>query len=235
MIEPGDVTFDDRDFAGQVRLFPLPNLVLFPHVIQPLHVFEPRYRALVDEALATDKLITMALLRSGWERDYEGRPPVASTACLGKVITFHRLDDGRYNLLLVGLRRIELLEELPACKAFREALARIKSDRYSEEGKSRRSNLRDLLLTRFQEALPQWAEVVEPLKNLGSGLTLGMLTDLVAYSINLDIRLKVKLLAETDVDRRALVLIERLADVKEDVPTEASPAAKRFPPDFSLN
>ena len=59
-----DLIFTPDEFSGQVRLFPLPNLVLFPHVIQPLRVFEPRYVDLLHDALATDRLITMALLPS---------------------------------------------------------------------------------------------------------------------------------------------------------------------------
>ena len=69
---------------GVARLFPLPNLVLFPHVLQPLHIFEPRYCDLLEAALADDRLIAMAVLAPGWEKDYEGRPPVHPIACLGR-------------------------------------------------------------------------------------------------------------------------------------------------------
>ena len=78
-----DLSFAPQEFSGKVRLFPLPNLVLFPHVMQPLHIFEPRYRFLLEDALATDRLIAMALLAPGWENDYEGRPPLYPMACLG--------------------------------------------------------------------------------------------------------------------------------------------------------
>ena len=94
------------DFAGKARLFPLPNLVLFPHVMQPLHVFEPRYRQMTADALAGDRLIALVLLRPGWEADYEGRPPVFPVACLGHVVADKQLPDGRYNLLLRGLSRL---------------------------------------------------------------------------------------------------------------------------------
>ena len=63
-------------FAGTARLFPLPNLVLFPHVMQPLHVFEPRYRQMTADALTGDRLIGLVLLKPGWEADYEGKPAV---------------------------------------------------------------------------------------------------------------------------------------------------------------
>src|SRR5438876_7545388 len=109
------------NFAGQVRLFPLPNLVLFPHVIQPLHIFEPRYRQLMADALADDRLITMALLRPGWEADYHQRPPVHPVVCVGRIHQEQRLADGRWNLLLHGVARGRVMEELAPDKLYREA------------------------------------------------------------------------------------------------------------------
>ena len=105
--------FLPREFSGTARLFPVPGLVMFPHVMQPLHVFEPRYRAMVEDALAGDRLITMGVLVPGWERDYEGRPPVWPVGCLGRVVISHRLEGGAYNMLLMALRRVRLVRELP--------------------------------------------------------------------------------------------------------------------------
>ena len=67
-------------FGGVARLFPLPNLVLFPHVVQGLHIFEPRYRQLMADALAADRLIALVLLKPGWEKDYDGRPAIEAVA-----------------------------------------------------------------------------------------------------------------------------------------------------------
>ena len=83
MLSFDDLSFSVESFSGTARLFPLPNLVLFPHVMQPLHIFEPRYRSMLEDALASDGLIAMALLAPGWENDYEGRPnlyPMAGRA-----------------------------------------------------------------------------------------------------------------------------------------------------------
>src|SRR5215216_1637862 len=98
-------------FGGVARLFPLPNLVLFPHVMQPLHIFEPRYRQMTADALDGDRLIAMVLPRPGWELDYAGKPAVHPVACLGKVVAEQRLDDGRFNILLRGLSRLRIIEE----------------------------------------------------------------------------------------------------------------------------
>jgi len=94
-----------------LSLFPLPDVVLFPGVLLPLHIFEPRYRALVADALASDRRIGMVLLRSGWERDYEGRPPIHDVGSSGVIEHAVRLDDGRYNILLRGLERFRVLNE----------------------------------------------------------------------------------------------------------------------------
>src|SRR5439155_19684170 len=89
-----------NQFGGVARLFPLPNVVLFPHVVQPLHIFEPRYRQMTADALEDDRLIALVLLQPGWEADYEGRPSVCTMTCVGRIIAEQRLPDGRYNLLL---------------------------------------------------------------------------------------------------------------------------------------
>ena len=92
-------------------LFPLPNVVLFPNVFLPLHIFEPRYRAMTADALAADRLIGMVLLRPGWERDYEGRPPIYRVGCSGVITHVEQTQDGRYNLVLRGLDRFKIVEE----------------------------------------------------------------------------------------------------------------------------
>ena len=92
-------------------LFPLPNVVLFPNVFLPLHIFEPRYREMVADALANDRMIGMVLLRPGWDRDYEGRPPIYSVGCSGVLTHNERLGDGRYNIVLRGIERFRILEE----------------------------------------------------------------------------------------------------------------------------
>ncbi len=67
-------------------LFPLPNVVLFPHMSLPLHIFEPRYRKMVLDALESHRTIGMVLLRPGFEADYEGRPPVFERGCAGRIV-----------------------------------------------------------------------------------------------------------------------------------------------------
>jgi uncharacterized protein len=102
-------------------LFPLPNVVLFPNVFLPLHIFEARYREMVSDAIAGDRMIGMVLLRPGWEHDYEGRPPVYPIGASGVITHHERLSDGRYNIILRGLERFRILEEDPS-RIYRRAI-----------------------------------------------------------------------------------------------------------------
>jgi Lon protease-like protein len=97
--------------ADLLPLFPLPNVVLFPNVFLPLHIFEPRYREMISDAVASDRMIGMVLLRPGWERDYEGRPAVYTVGCSGVLTHVERMADGRYNLVLRGLERFRIVDE----------------------------------------------------------------------------------------------------------------------------
>ena len=94
-----------------IPIFPLPNVVLFPNVFLPLHIFETRYRQMVDAALSGDRIIGMVLLRPGWEGDYEGRPPVYPIGCAGVITHAERLADGRFNIVLRGMEKFRIADE----------------------------------------------------------------------------------------------------------------------------
>jgi Lon protease-like protein len=94
-----------------IPLFPLPDVVLFPNVFLPLHIFEPRYRQMVEDALNGDRIIGMALLRPGWEPHYDGRPPVYRIGCAGVITHSDRLSDGRSNIVLRGMEKFRVTGE----------------------------------------------------------------------------------------------------------------------------
>jgi uncharacterized protein len=100
-----------RPLPPILPLFPLPNVVLFPQMPMPLHVFEPRYRKMVRDALDSHRTIGMTLLQPGWEADYQGRPPVYAVGCAGRIEQSEPLDEGRFNIVLRGSTRFRILQE----------------------------------------------------------------------------------------------------------------------------
>jgi Lon protease-like protein len=83
-----------------IPIFPLEATMLFPGMSRPLHIFEPRYRAMVADALKGDRMIGMATLKPGYEAEYEGRPPVYDIGCAGVITEFEELPGGRFNIVL---------------------------------------------------------------------------------------------------------------------------------------
>jgi uncharacterized protein len=225
-----DFQFSPETFSGTARLFPLPNLVMFPHVLQPLHIFEPRYRAMLEESLDNDSLIAMAMLAPGWEGDYEGRPETRAMACLCRVAAHCKAEKGNYNVLLVGLKRLQIREELPPTKLFREAEVELVEDVYPPKNASRRQTLQRRLVSAFRNVLPKFPANREHIeKLLSTEISLGMLTDIVAYTLKLDQKIKEDLLAQPLPDLRALLLLECLG-------ARGRPLSlATFPPEFSLN
>lgn len=236
-MKPWDATeleFDAATFSGVARLFPLPNLVLYPHVMQPLHIFEERYREMLEDALATDKLIAMSVLKPGWEPDYDSRPPIAEYACLGKVAAHHRLEDGHYNVLLLGVERVRIVQEMDPLRSFRQARVEIVEDCYDFESISDKKRMQEKLLAAFRKHLPCTCQLPEQLEEmLSRHLPLGLLTDLAAYTLPLETDVKCRLLSECRVSVRAQTLLEQVRRL-----AAASGGSKKqqpFPPRFSDN
>ena len=94
-----------------IPLFPLQDVVLFPGLPEPLHIFEARYRAMVADALEGDRVIGMVLLQPGFESDYDGRPPIYQIGCAGEIVDAEQLPDGRFNIVLHGLVRFRIISE----------------------------------------------------------------------------------------------------------------------------
>lgn len=97
----------------RIPLFPLPGVVLMPGTMLPLHIFEPRYRAMVADALAGDRTIGMAMLYPGWESGGDD-PRIYAVGGAGEIVESEELEDGRYNILLEGRFRYRVIEETPA-------------------------------------------------------------------------------------------------------------------------
>jgi Lon protease-like protein len=102
------------DWLSELAVFPLPRVVFFPGTQLPLHVFEPRYRAMMRDCISSGRMaMAVTLLKPGYESSYEGRPAMYELCTVGRIEKHEELPDGRYNLVLRGLSRVKL-DELPA-------------------------------------------------------------------------------------------------------------------------
>ena len=206
-----------------VPLFPLPNVVLFPRAVQPLHIFEERYKAMTADALDGDGRLAMALLRPGWEKEYYSRPGVDPVVCVGRILSHERLPDGRYNFLLQGEARARIVRERRdgpwGDKPYRVAELRV-----IEEVPALESDLaaaRRRLLRLFDGTTWGRTAAGRQFRDLLRGTApTAALADLLASTYLDDILLKQSLLSEPDVRCR----IERLADALETYRPTSEPA-----------
>ena len=244
-----DATRLPDEFDGRVRLFPLPELVVFPHAMQPLHIFEPRYCEMLNEALAGDQLIAMATIDPAATAGggvVGIKPAVDPTICIGRIVSHSELEDDRHNVLLVGIRRARIRSELDLGRSFRMADVDVNEDIYPPASAKSRPVLKGKLLEAFGRVIPPTQEVQKNLYDLMAGqMTLGPITDIISYMLPFDSRVKLDLLAIANVDKRASKLIEVLdrGDVAIEsmsVQTEVSKRKdsdgdRQFPPPFSVN
>ncbi|TNF26108.1 MAG: ATP-dependent protease [Deltaproteobacteria bacterium] len=194
---------------AHLPIFPLPRAVLFPGVVLPLHLFEPRYRALAQHAVASDRLIALAALKPGFEMDYLGRPPVYPIMGLGRVVAEQRLADGRWNIALRGLCRIEMLEERPPDAPFRVIRAQRLDERERYGDRVAADRLRDLIL-QLTLRLPELRAELGPL--LSETRPPGRLADVAAGLLVDDFGPRQRLLEETNVAARLERVEELLVD-----------------------
>jgi uncharacterized protein len=218
-----------RDFDHVTRLFPLPNFVMFPHVVQPLHIFEPRYRQMTADALEADRYITMVQISPAPPGKTWTEPvPIEAVGCLGRIVQHERLADGRFNLLLLGCKRVRLLRELESQKLYRIALVEIVED---EEPTLADELVRSELVGLFRQAIKTHRELDSEMAELiERPVPLGVLTDLIAHALALSPALKQRLLGESSVDRRAEIISAVLREV-----AHREPSSRFFPPPFSMN
>ena len=207
---PLDVAKILADFSGVLRLFPLPSMVVFPDSLVPLKVFEPRYVAMVEDALEGDRLVGMALLKPGYQKDYEGSPAIQPVACVGRILQHKRLPNGHIDFWLYGLARARVIEELPS-EPFRRARVEVLSDLLDEEDLDRVAKQ----VRRALDMLPGRRAVLHELRRLASQLrgvdaAPGRYADAVATISDLPTKERYELLAEVAVHKRLTRLITRL-------------------------
>ena len=186
----------DSEFL--LPLFPLPNLVFFPRTRLPLHIFEPRYRQMVADAVASDQRFGIVLLRPGWEADYFGAPPIYTCGTLSQIEQAVPLDDGRYNILVRGEVRFRVVGEVSR-DPYRMArvIVQPESERDVNSAYAQRTWLAELS-QQYLEHLPEQVAVPE-IETVG----LEALTNALIMSLNLEAQDKQRLLEIDDLIARA--------------------------------
>jgi Lon protease-like protein len=188
-----------------VPLFPLPNVVLFPRAVLPLHVFEDRYRRMTADALCGDRRLAMALLRPGWHASYHataaGRPALEPVVCVGTIVAHERLADGRYNLLLRGDARAKIVREVGAGPYRSAEVEPVAEPSVLElDVAEERHRLRQLFRPGGRlAALPVCGKFHEL---LGTVVPTSDAADLIAFHLLEDVAVKQQLLAEPDPRQR---------------------------------
>jgi Lon protease-like protein len=214
----------EEDLAA-LPVFPLPNVVLFPGALMPLHIFEPRYRELVREVLAGRKLMGIARLKPGFEEDYEGRPPVFDVCGIGSVIDSVEQADGRFDITLRGLARARIVEELPPRRAFREMRLIELEDGFSDAAVT--SAWQRKLISLWATLAPHLPESVRDLRALTRGAEgAGAYADRLAAALVGDPEASQRLLAELDPAERLRLLAEKLQSVHDSVAPRSSARRK---------
>jgi Lon protease-like protein len=190
-----------------VPLFPLPNVVLFPRMPLPLHVFEPRYRAMVRDALRGARLVGMVLLRGDWRADYAGRPPIFATGTVGQVVHVEELAEGRFDLVLRGVRSFRVQEERPPTEPYRQARVAWRD----EVDDAVPSAVRDALLRLVRRYLERLGRRPVSPAGLDRGVDDTAFVNFFAQHLDLDPLERQALLEEGSTSTRA----SRLVDVLE--------------------
>lgn len=205
------------NFGKPMPLFPLDSVSLLPQQILPMHIFEPRYRQMVERALDGSGQIAMAVFRGGaWKLQYHGRPALMGAVCVGQIAQHEKLSDGRFNLLLQGVCRGRILHELPAREGvlYREAqLTPIDVDLENEDAlvESREFLEESLVegpLSRFAAA----KTILEYVQNEEVPTT--ALLELVTFTMLSGKGLRYRLLAEGDAQRRASIIQRELRSLE---------------------
>ena len=195
-------------------IFPLPTAALFPGTALPLHVFEPRYRDLVRDALAGNRALAVARLKPGFEPSYAERPAVFDVCGAGVIVDHRELEDGRYDILLRGVTRVRILNEHAPLQTYRLVNAEPLSD----------LPVSDELAAAFHERLrsiwpalaPHLPEATRDLAKFTRGADgAGPLSDRLAAALFGEPELTQRLLSELDPAERLRLITDELQEISE--------------------
>ncbi|MFQ6048756.1 MAG: LON peptidase substrate-binding domain-containing protein [Phycisphaerae bacterium] len=218
-----------------VPVLPLPNVVLFPRAVLPLHIFEPRYRLMVRDALQGSRLVAMALLREGYQaKYYTNVAEIHPVVCVGRILSHERLDEGKYNLMLQGLCRARVRQEQrdgPYRLAMLEAMVPREPPADGLIHQQLRQALRQAMA---QKPFERISTVRQLQRLIDTELSLGQVADLLAYSMVQEVQVKQQLLEQLDVVRRVEQLLAEI-DTLARIVDVTRRYRSRWPPQQVMN
>ena len=217
-----------------IPLFPLPATVFYPNTFLPLHIFEPRYRSMVADVLEKNGRIGMVLLKAGWEKDYHGTPEIMTIGCVGEIESHSQLPEGKYNILLSGLHRFRILQEIEG-KLYRQAQVEILEEINNQDLIANSLPIKKQLIKKMKQYLSKISggEKVEQALDMENCATLAQCVDRIAYHFDLSVSKMQEFLEEQDVQKRANTL-HSLIELKTQL-IKISEEIKEGGIDFSMN
>lgn len=190
-------------------VFPLPDTVFFPKTLLPLHIFEPRYRLMIADAIRGDQSLCVALLKPGWEADYEGSPEVHPVACIGTIVMHEELADGRFNIVLQGVERV-MIERYEQLTPYRIARLRpLASDVAWTESPDVARESTELLET-FRRVQEKRAATAQLASALGERLSPEAILNSIAMHLDVEPKTKQFLLEIDSVAARYRIVVKIL-------------------------
>jgi len=202
------------NFSRPMPLFPLGHVALLPQQVLPLHIFEPRYRQMVEHALDGSGQIAMAVFEGDqWKREYHGRPALRPAVCIGQIIHHEKTEDGRYNIVLQGVCRARITEEAPGDA---ERLYRVATLQPiglpSEADQARLSDARERLAGRLSDGPLRRLKAAGPISEYfeRAEFPTAALMELISFTLVNQADLRYRLLAEGDAVARAGIIEQEL-------------------------
>lgn len=195
-----------------LTVFPLPNTVFFPHTALPLHIFEPRYRVMTQELLEQQRPLSVVLIDDSRGVDELGRPVLHRVAGVGEIIHHQQMPDGRYNILVEGVSRVRILEELDVDTPYRQVRAERLDDVLEDQGQIHLAlqTLRGCVLG-INEFNPRLGEALA--RTMNNLVDPGAIADTLASVIYPELEQRQQLLNELRVDARLDDVLARITEL----------------------
>ncbi len=226
------------NFSRALPLFPLDQVTLLPQQVLPLHIFEPRYRQMVSDALDGAGQIAMAVFQGKrWKQEYHGKPPVRPAVCVGHIAQHEKLADGRYNVILRGVCRARVISEPPAPEGrlYREAMLEpigLSQDETPVLAKLR-SELEEGLEHGTLKRLAQSDTLLEFVRDEDIPTT--ALLELISFTLVEDKEKRYRLLEEGDADTRAGIVGIELKSLDRLIRRALRQTGEEFPRGYTPN